>query len=400
MLRTSGVRLLLLVVAFLLTTFPAPAQIAITVGFAPPELPVYEQPACPGDNYIWTPGYWAWDPDDDDYYWVPGTWVLAPQVGYFWTPPYWGWGSGAYVFYPGYWGPQIGFYGGINYGFGYFGHGYDGGRWENGRFFYNRYVNNVNVTVVHNVYETRVENRYENQARVSYNGGNGGVNARPTSQEESFGRERHIGPTSAQTQHYQAAQRDRQFRASDNHGRPPVAATAKPGEFSGHDVVAARSGGNYTPPANRGNGHGSPPSEHNRPPSTENNRAATPENNRAATPENNRPPTAGHVRDLPPMQRGNPPNTGNAKLDQKYQQQQEKLYNKQNQQRQQLQQRQEQEHQKVAQQHANDARQQQLEQRHQQQTQQMVQKHTQQQQQMQQRQAPPSHNNEKPQSHH
>src|SRR5271165_2994273 len=46
--------------------------------------------AMPGEGYIWTPGYWAYDYDYNDNYWVPGTWVLAPQVGYLWTPPYWG----------------------------------------------------------------------------------------------------------------------------------------------------------------------------------------------------------------------------------------------------------------------------------------------------------------------
>ncbi len=94
----------------------ASAQVAVefSVGFAPPELPVYEQPICPGEGYIWTPGYWAWDDDDQDYYWVPGTWVEAPQVGYLWTPGYWGWGGEAYVFHVGYWGPVVGFYGGID----------------------------------------------------------------------------------------------------------------------------------------------------------------------------------------------------------------------------------------------------------------------------------------------
>ena len=71
------------------------AQVRISVAIAPPLLPVYEQPICPGDGYIWTPGYWAWD---DDYYWVPGTWVLAPEVGFLWTPPYWGWDGGASFF--------------------------------------------------------------------------------------------------------------------------------------------------------------------------------------------------------------------------------------------------------------------------------------------------------------
>src|SRR5579871_908892 len=90
---------------FALAAFAMPtrafAQVAvgISVGFAPPDLPVYEQPECPGDDYIWTPGYWAWD--GEDYYWVPGTWVLAPEPGLFWTPPYWGWNGVAFVFYDG-----------------------------------------------------------------------------------------------------------------------------------------------------------------------------------------------------------------------------------------------------------------------------------------------------------
>jgi hypothetical protein len=96
------------------------AQIRISVAFGPPALPAYEPPICPGDGYIWTPGYWAWDQDVEDYYWVPGTWVLAPETGFFWTPPYWGWSDGAYIFNDGYRGPLVGFYGGIDYGFGYF----------------------------------------------------------------------------------------------------------------------------------------------------------------------------------------------------------------------------------------------------------------------------------------
>ena len=77
-------------------------SVNVSVGVPPPELPVYEQPAIPGDGYIWTPGYWAWSDDDQDYYWVPGTWVLAPQPGYLWTPGYWGWGGAAFIWHLGY----------------------------------------------------------------------------------------------------------------------------------------------------------------------------------------------------------------------------------------------------------------------------------------------------------
>src|SRR5215472_4635668 len=119
--------ILLLAFAMLATpaTSSASAQIGIgvSVTIAPPPLPVYTQPICPGPGYIWTPGYWAYDPDDG-YYWVPGTWVTAPSIGVLWTPGYWGWSGAAFVWNAGYWGPTVGFYGGINYGFGYTGVGY------------------------------------------------------------------------------------------------------------------------------------------------------------------------------------------------------------------------------------------------------------------------------------
>ena len=155
--RSRFIRPLLLGIAMLFLCSASFAQIGVAITIAPPALPVYEQPVCPGDGYIWTPGYWAWG--DDGYFWVPGTWVEAPEVGFFWTPGYWGWGGSSFVWYDGYWGPTVGFYGGINYGFGYFGHGYEGGRWDGGHFFYNRAVNNINVAVIHNVYETKVDVR-------------------------------------------------------------------------------------------------------------------------------------------------------------------------------------------------------------------------------------------------
>lgn len=359
--------ILMLVIAMLALSAPSFAQLRISVTFGPPPLPVYEQPVCPGDGYIWTPGYWAWSDDDDDYFWVPGTWVLAPEVGYFWTPPYWAWDDGGYVFYDGYWGPQVGFYGGIDYGFGYFGNGFVGGRWDHDHFFYNREVTNVNVTVIHNVYNERVVNN-TTVNRVSYNGGQGGVMARPTREQEAAAHERHLPPAAAQVRQVQAARGNRQLLASANHGKPPVAATARPGGFSGHEAVAAKqAGGPYNPPANR----------------TPKNRAG---GERAGT--DGHPATSVHPNDLPPMERPSAPNTGNAKLDQKYAKQQQKLQQQQENDRQKLQQQQEKEHQQMARQNADQARKQQMEQHHQQQTQQMVQRHQQQQEQLHQRQAP------------
>jgi hypothetical protein len=296
------------------------AQVDASITVAPPELPTYEQPMCPGDGYIWTPGYWAWD---GEYYWVPGTWVLAPEPGYLWTPGYWGWGGNGYFFNEGYWGLSVGFYGGINYGFGYFGNGYEGGRWENGHFFYNTAANRVDANSMHNVYNSRVN---ENNNRVSYNGGSGGINARATSEQEAAARGKRSGPVAAQTQHAYSAHSNPQQKFSANHGAPPVTATARPN-------------------------------------------------------------TAVHPSELPPA-RASVAKTGNSKLDQKNQKEQDKVVAKQNQERQKLQQTQDKEHQQLAKQKAAPARMQQAEQQHAQQTQQMAQRHTQQMQQVQQRQAP------------
>jgi WXXGXW repeat (2 copies) len=375
---TNSHRILWVAVVMLALTAASVGQIGIVVSFGPPPLPVYVQPPCPAEGFIWTPGYWAYDPDFGDYYWVPGTWVLAPAVGLFWTPGWWGWEGGGFIFHAGYWGPQVGFYGGINYGYGYFGEGYQGGRWDHGHFYYNRAVNNVNVTSIHNVYNTTVVNNTR-VTRVSYNGGNGGIDARPTTTQEAAAREKHIPPVSAQTQQIQMARANPQLRASVNQGKPPIAATPKPGAFHDHEVVpATQAGGAYKPPDNRA--------------AAEANGAT-----RGARPDSNvpRPSTAVHPNDLPPAAPPPAPSTGNAKLDQKYQQQQEKLRAQQDQQRQQLQQQQEREHQQLEHQKADQARTQQLEQQHQQQTQRLQQQQERQQQQLQSRQQSP-HKNQTP----
>ena len=398
------VRSTLFVVVLLCFSVLSFGQIGISVSFGPPALPVYTQPPCPAEGYIWNPGYWAWDPDAGQYYWVPGTWVPAPEPGYLWTPPWWGWSGGVFLFHAGYWGPHIGFYGGINYGYGYFGNGYEGGRWQGGHFFYNRTVNNVNVTNIHNTYNTTIINNNTTVNRVSYNGGNGGINARPTPQEEAAERERHISPIAAQTQHVQEARANPQLRAQVNHGKPPIAATPKPAEFKGRDVVQAKeAGAPYKPPAERaqpgsnenkgaaGNENRAVPRPNEKPGATGNENRAEPRanENRPGAENNNVPRPPNHASELPKHEAPPPSNTGNAKQDQKYQQQQQKLNTRLNQQHQKLAQQQAKEDQRLQQQHASEAQRQQTEQRHAQQTQQMEAKHQQQLQRLQQKQAPP-----------
>jgi len=266
--------LLLLVIPAVLST-PSSAQIGvgISVRIGPPALPIYAQPICPGPGYLWTPGYWAWN-DDGGYYWVPGTWVVAP-IGMLWTPGYWGWGGGLYAWHAGYWGPHIGFYGGINYGFGYGGVGFVGGEWRGGAFFYNTAVMHVDTVHVTKVYVNRTV-VVNNESHVAFNGGEGGVAARPTAAEESAAREPHQAALSAQTQHEHAASQNRAMFASANHGAPAVAATPRPGEFSGHGVVAAKAGAEYHAPAISPKEARAPASAANRPASTGSNAANRP----------------------------------------------------------------------------------------------------------------------------
>jgi hypothetical protein len=215
----------------------------LIIRIAPPELPVYEQPTIPAYGYIWAPGYWAYGPDG--YFWVPGTWVQPPSVGLLWTPGYWGWNDGVYGWNAGYWGSHIGFYGGVNYGFGYGGVGYEGGRWNNGVFAYNQTVNNFGSVRITNVYSQTVINN-TSVTRVSFNGGSGGTTVQPTPQEQAAAREPHVSATPMQTQHEHTASTNKTLLASVNHGNPAIAATSKPGEFSGKGVVPAKTA--LTPP--------------------------------------------------------------------------------------------------------------------------------------------------------
>lgn len=247
-------------VAALLAWIPATASAQVFVGvgvnIAPPAIPVYTQPPAPAPNYLWQPGYWAWGPGG--YYWVPGTWVAAPGIGLLWTPGYWGWGSSAYYWHPGYWGRTVGFYGGINYGFGYYGAGYVGGAWHGGAFAYNTAITNVNRTVIHNTYvnKTVINN---NNNRTSFNGGHGGVQGRPT-QGEVSARQHGVAPTTEQQNHETISSQNRYHLSTVNHGQPtngavphPYSQTNRPAHYAPVTDSDRQAAQQHVAPAPKGN---------------------------------------------------------------------------------------------------------------------------------------------------
>jgi hypothetical protein len=221
----------MLLLALLVSIVPASsfAGVFVSVGFAPPMLPVYDQPPCPEEGLMWMPGYWAYG--DEGYFWVPGTWVPAPYEGALWTPPYWGWSEGIYVFHPGYWGQHVGYYGGVNYGYGYMGVGFAGGMWRGHDFVYNRAVMRVDDRYVHNTYEDRTiveRTTIVNENHVAFSGGPGGIRHDPAPEERLGEHEDHLGATSFQASHESSAMGDRGAYATQNGGHPQYMAVPRP----------------------------------------------------------------------------------------------------------------------------------------------------------------------------
>jgi WXXGXW repeat (2 copies) len=220
--RLSGA----LIAAVILSVAPtrALAQVYIGIG-SPPALPAYDQPLLDQPNQIWQPGYWAWGPAG--YYWVPGMWVTPPQTNMYWTPGYWSYLNNGYEWNQGYWAPQVGYYGGINYGSGYYGNGYVGGTWQNNVFRYNTAVSRVNTRVVHYVYVDRTV-VVTHVVRTSYNGGPHGIHVRPTPTQLAVLKLHRIPMTQVQRAHAVEAERNRNNLRAVNHGNPAHAAVVRP----------------------------------------------------------------------------------------------------------------------------------------------------------------------------
>ena len=128
----------------------------------------------------------------------------------------------------GYWGPHVGFYGGVNYGFGFGGVGFAGGEWRGGVFAYNSAVANFGSVHVTNVYENRTiveENTIVNVNHVSFNGGVG-IQVHASAVEMQAANEHHFEATCDQVQHEHFAAQDRSQLASVNQGRPATMASS------------------------------------------------------------------------------------------------------------------------------------------------------------------------------
>jgi hypothetical protein len=236
-----------------LGSFAQVVSVGVSIKLPPPPLPVYVQPACPTPGYLWTPGYWAYG--TPGYYWVPGVWVAPPSPGLLWTPGYWGVAGGVYGWHAGYWGPHVGFYGGVNYGFGYAGVGFVGGVWAGNVFRYNTAVLNVNTAVIHTTYVNRSVINTEVNNHMSFNGP-GGLSARPTAQERIAMNDHHIEATANQMSHQRAAATDRNQWASANGGHPGTVAESRGAQHAEGHAAAGRSARQERPRAEPRQGAG------------------------------------------------------------------------------------------------------------------------------------------------
>jgi hypothetical protein len=90
--------------------FAEPVTVAVEAGVvAPTEPPANIQEVPPADrpqggNYVWVPGYWAWDSERNGYIWVSACWRFAPPKMY-WVPGYWAQVRGGWEWVAGFWAP-------------------------------------------------------------------------------------------------------------------------------------------------------------------------------------------------------------------------------------------------------------------------------------------------------
>jgi hypothetical protein len=93
--------------------FAEPVDLQVQAGLVSPtqppsnieENPPAERPT--GEQFVWVPGYWAWDSERNSYIWVSGCWRAAPPNMY-WVPGYWNKVPEGWQWIPGFWTPVAG----------------------------------------------------------------------------------------------------------------------------------------------------------------------------------------------------------------------------------------------------------------------------------------------------
>ena len=106
--------------------------------------------------------------------------------------------------------------------------GYRGGYWNGPHFFYNTAVTRVNTVRITNVYTRNVVVNNVSTARVSYNGGRGGLQVAPRPAEIAAIRVPRTPPMTSQLQVQTESAQNRQQFYNQNKGKPAEAVAAKP----------------------------------------------------------------------------------------------------------------------------------------------------------------------------
>ena len=150
--------------------------------------------------------------------------------------------GGLYGWHGGYWGPHVGFYGGVNYGFGFGGVGFVGGEWRGGVFAYNSAVANFGSVHVTNVYENRTDRYAKHHCELttmSASTAKAVLRRVPRAGELQAEHEQHSKPRRNQTQHMNFAARTARNSPSVNHGAPGTPAASNPKAY--HEVAQQHS---------------------------------------------------------------------------------------------------------------------------------------------------------------
>ncbi len=93
--------------------FAEPVNLQVQAGLVAPQQPPAKIDEIPpdqrpqGDQFVWVPGYWSWDGDQNGYIWVSACWRAAPP-NMSWVPGYWAQVPEGWEWVAGFWAPVSG----------------------------------------------------------------------------------------------------------------------------------------------------------------------------------------------------------------------------------------------------------------------------------------------------